>query len=314
MISASLPRPLLTATSAAPVLKTDIRPNVEWWEVNGQRFDSTADLVKSGSLPASGADATYHFRDKAQFTEADTRQAVVDGAISGAGIGALVLGGGALALNVVAGIFTVFTGGLFGMPAFVGVLAPALVGAAAGAVIGSASAPKMAREAFEQGTVISGKLVPGAAGPTFYVGGQIDSSIDIGSFAKAQPAPAAPPVPDVPKWMDALKGAGLGAATPLSLWIPLVGMIAPTAVCAAAGRAIHKGGGSLGAAVGVGVTAGVIAAANSPLGLTAFPIAAGVGAVTGAVLGPVVFPRIRQAEAEDALTQGQWWRAYAEQV
>jgi len=109
-----------------------------------------------------------------------------------------------------------------------------------------------------------------------------------------------------------VKGAAIGAATPLATFIPLVGLAAPAFVGYTAGSALHESGGMLGAAVGVGVTGGLIAAANSSIGLAAFPVAAGVGAVAGAALGPVVLPRLRQMEADDAVTQGQWWRTYTE--
>lgn len=310
MIAAA--RPVTLPYVAAPSVKTDLRPNVEWWEANGQRFDSTADLVKSLPLPATGVEATYHFRDKATYTAEDARTDTINGAVAGAGVGGLVVGGGAVALNVMSGILTILTAGFLGGPTFVGIALPALVGAAAGAVIGAFSGRSGGKEAFEQGTSISGQLASGATGPTFYVGGQLSNAVDLSSYATAQPIPAASPVPAVPAWKDALKGAGIGAATPLATWIPIVGLAAPAFVGYAAGKALHPSGGALGAAVGVGATAGLIAAANGMVGLAVFPVASAVGAVAGAALGPVVLPRIRQEEADDAVTRGQWWRTYSE--
>lgn len=312
MIAAAAPRLSTLTPVATSGVKTDIRPNVEWWEVNGQHFDSTADMVKNASLPPTGLDATYHFRDKTTYTPEDARHDTINGLVGGAGAGALIGGAGALALNLVAGVFTIFTGGLFGMPAFVSVGLPALVGAGIGAVIGAVEGRKGGKEDFEQGSQISGKVVPGTAGPTFYVGGHLDNAVDMASFATAQPAAAAPPVAPVAKWKDALKGAAIGAALPFTVFVPLLGIFIPAAVGARAGAALTPRGGMLGAAAGVGITAGSIAAGHTSLGVTGLAIGAGVGAAAGALLGPVVLPRMRQAEAEDGVTRGQWWRSYTE--
>jgi hypothetical protein len=198
MISATLVPPSLPRFAAAPAAATgpaEVRPNVEWWEVGDQRYDSTCDLLaKFKPSGSSSTPALYHWRQETQFGKAEKLAAVKRGALNGAGAGALLGGVLAVGMNVLGFVGTVLTGGFFGIFGGVGLLGPIVGGAALGALIGAISGPADAKARFESGTIVEGQLQPevqadGSRHLEFYVDGQVKDKVDLDSYAKAQPGP-----------------------------------------------------------------------------------------------------------------------------
>lgn len=298
----------LTQAAAAPI-RTPIRPDVEWWEAGGKRYDTTADLLSKGSFGADGVDATYHFQ-----TAADLRDTRLDKVLGGAAIGATggaVVGGGMAFLGGVMSFLEqmAFYGSGSAVPVLGLVLGTAAVGAAIGAVAGAQT--PVAETHQVSGTVRAERQADGSTKPIFYENGQLDQAVDLAEYAQAQPAPAAT-VADVPWYQDSAKGAGAGAAAAgLALFGFGIGQIAVVGGGASLGQGLAGGrtwGAVLGGAAGAGAVAGTIAAANLG-GMPALAATAAGLTLGGALLGPVVGPRVRATEADAARYGQQWWNS-----
>lgn len=287
---------------------TAIHPEAEWWDVGGKRYDSTSDMLRSYQASADGVDATYHFRHETTYTKHDATWDTAAGAMTGAAVGAGAAGLGVAALEILGVVGEIMM--LSSRSASLPVLGPVLVLAGVGAAIGGAAARSSAREDFEQGTAVSGKILTNGGRDVFYPGGQLNGGVDLDAYAKSVAPPGSVAVPAEPAWKDALKGAAAGATLPASTLIPLAGPFLPTIAGSHVGSAIDgKRGGVLGAAAGVAATVGTYTALNT-VGLAGFGVLTAASAVAGAALGPKALPRMRQAAADDAVTADQWWRPY----
>lgn len=322
MIASIAYRPTFAAPPSTP---TASRPEVDWWNVGDKRYDSTADLLKGSSVPADGLDATYHFRHETQHSRTDTFWDTTGGVLAGAAIGAGVLVAGAAILGVAGSILNGLMLGAFNGSGGFSMLGVAGVGAALGGFLGGAAGRSSSTEGFEQGVTVSGKVLnqarpDGSTHSMFYPGGQLQNGVDLDEYAKAPAVATAGSTEAVPRWRDALKGAALGAAVPLSALVPLAGPFLPMYMLSKAGGALdcnaHRGGvlgGTAGAALTVGVYAGMNLLQGGVAGLPGWAIAAGVvgaAAVAGAVAGPRVLPQLRQEKAAQQVYEGQWWGQY----
>lgn len=294
---------------------TSLKPPVDWWQVGATRYDSTADMINAIPSGSDPIPATYSFCESNAVSTppsklADTFAKTAIGAAAGAAVG----GGGALGLNILATIGTIFTAGAFGMPNFLPIGWAALIGGGIGAAIGLGTALFGKGDSAMPTSSIYG-IVMKQATPTgeqvkFYPNQNMLKGINMNDYAKAVEPPPVGPVPPKPWYRDALVGAGYGAAGSLGSLIPLVGLIAPTGYAASLGSKATGGtlaGGVGGAAAGLAATVGTYAAINL-MGWQGLLLAAGTSTLAGAALGPVVFPRVRQNEAEEAKWGDQWWR------
>lgn len=184
-------------TAPAPRATEDVRPNVEWWEVGDQRFDSTADLVKAYVPPKAGVPALYHWRQETSFGAPEKRRAVLDGAKQGALMGGIIGGVFGVGMNILGVIGTVLTGGMLGVFGGVSLVAPALICAGVGAVIGALEGPSNAKARFDTGTLVDGQLQTevqpdGTSHLVFYVDDRASEKVDLNAYQNARPgAPSA---------------------------------------------------------------------------------------------------------------------------
>jgi hypothetical protein len=311
MISALAPR--LTALPAAPATPSTVRPEGEWWEVGGKRFDSTADLVSKYQAPGQGVDATYHFGANAALSPSEGRWTRAGATLVGAAIGGAVVGGGAAVLGAAGEILNALMLGAFSGGGGLSLLGIAAVGAIGGGVIGFVSSKDAVEDS---GVAVSGTLMAqsqadGSTKPVFLPGGQVQETVDLADYAKAAEVKSQE-APPVAPWKDVLKGAAVGAAAPLSIAIPLVGIFAPTYLAVKGFSAADSNsarGAVIGGVLGVGATAAGIAAING-FGLAGAAVVAGAGALTGAIIGPRALPRLRQEVLDVEARQGQWWSKY----
>ncbi|MBI3927335.1 MAG: hypothetical protein HY319_17490 [Armatimonadetes bacterium] len=173
------------------------RPPVDWWEVAGERYRSTSDLVDNFSPSADGSAGEYHWRDRAAFGWKDGLVAASPGLGKGAVLGGLAgvcLSG---AVNVVA--FLMAMEGVrnpFGLSEFLSVPGWGVGGLLLGGGGGALNSFQAARSEFEQGHVVPGVILekPESNGPRmhFYVGGHVQKDVDLNDYALAQPGPIPP--------------------------------------------------------------------------------------------------------------------------
>ncbi len=302
----------------APADDTLFKPPVDWWQTDSQRYGSTGELVDSLTVGSPPVNASYYFRESgAKFTLSSKMADVVAKSAVGAALCSAALAGGALVVNVallLENMLTYYPPALQNLSLGTAGLIGAGIGAAAG--LGYALFNKgVHNEAPVPTASISGQVVksstPDGDQVNFYPGGNVNQAVNLSDYANAGDPPPAQEVPGQPWYKDVAKGALYGAAGPLSIMVPVIGAFIPTAVTSAMGHDVSGGttaGSVAGAAVGIATTAGTIAAGVNIGGLPGLAVATGVSSMGGATLGPVIFPKIRQAEAEYARWDGQWWR------
>lgn len=303
-------------SAPAAAASSQHRPEEDWWQLGADRFE-TSQLLGSGRVPTLGVEASYHFKLGPDETT-DKPRNVLAGAAAGAAVGAVVGGGGAALMAVAGEILSVLLSGPYyrggGGSAEAFILGAAAVCAVAGGVLGATGMLAGGKDHDENGSVVRGLLrsepqTDGTSRIAFYPGGDVRNRIDLNEYARATELPEVD-VPAQAWWKDSLKGAGVGAAAGPALFVPLAGVLAPAVVGAKVGDALSGGeayGGVLGAAAGIGVTAGSIVAMNS-LGIgPGLALVSGVTGLAGAALGPVVLPTMRHRDAEAAQLENQWW-------
>lgn len=278
---------------------------MDWWEVGGQRYEGTSDLLARASLDAEGRPATYHYQ-----TAADRRAGRADNI---AGAAALGVGAGAI------GGYGLFFGrsvlmNMLGQSAYLPIL-PVLglvaAGAVAGGAIGAAIGARRPAEADHSvsGTLRADRQPDGTEKPVFDKAKAQDQPVDLAEYAKAEAAPPAD-VKTAPWWLDSLKGAAAGAAAGgLSIFGFGLGQVGVVGSGAWVGRSASGGrllGTAAGGAAGLGIVGGTIAAGYGA-GVPGLAAAAGAVTVGGALLGPVILPKLREAKAEEARFGKQWW-------
>ncbi len=299
-------RPSVTAVSKEqPKASAQTRPLTEKWNVDGETFQSTADLVASGK--------TY---DKVQanyrYTTEETRElstgtrvknaigtglmGAVGGAVGGAFLGAL---GGLM--SDVANILT-FQGGAGGSTEL---LIPVVGGAVIGGVWAALEGFKDKGEAAVE--KITGTLSGKGESLAFYPNGRVQNEVSLGEFQTAKtPELAGKEATPVNGWKSALKGAGLGVAST----IPLVNYVAPAYLGAGIGAQLDKGsrlGSGIGLALGAGATVGIMAATVN-FGWAGLAASAGVMGLAGAILAPQTAKAAAAEVAQPSRDFGsQWW-------
>lgn len=169
--------------------RCSIAPAQEMWEVNGERYTSTADLVANISPPEGSIDAS-HIQPPTDTRTKVMRigAAVGGGALLGAGMGAVLYGTGTVAGGIghflmdVGGVGYGNTGGVLGFGQAVA------IGAATVAAVGGLVT--IAGAIFDGESEIKGKLVskpgPGGEAPHLhFVPGWHKKSVDLPLYAKA---------------------------------------------------------------------------------------------------------------------------------
>lgn len=301
-------------TRQNPPAQDAYHPPVDWWQLGEDRL-STQQLLKSNQVDTTGVQASYHYKLEASDEHSGKPRNILAAAAAGAAVGAVTAGGGATVLAIIGEFLSILNPYSRGSGINTGfVLGAAALGAAVGGVVGGAGMLEQGRLEDQAGTVIEGRLrseiqPDGSNRLAFYPGGSVDRRVDVNAYAQTDELPEVPIEPRA-WWKDSLVGAGLGAALAPGTMVPLVGIFAPAAVGYQAGDALTDGeayGQVLGAAAGIGVTAGTIWAGNT-LGLVkGFGIMAGATGAVGAALAPVVLPKMRQRTAEQELISQQWW-------
>ncbi|MBI3925777.1 MAG: hypothetical protein HY319_09570, partial [Armatimonadetes bacterium] len=221
--------PKAPATVQEPALQH--RPPVDWWEVGARRFDSTADLIASDAVTEAGSPARYHFQTEVPDGSQSGPGNVAGGALAGAAIGAGVAAGGMVALEVLGELANILLSGPYysASGGFSGgaYLSVAAAAAAAGAVGGALLVRAGGESLAERGYAVDGTVRrENGSQNVFYPGSRVTDGVDLDGYAQAPDLPE-PVVSQRPWWKDSLQGAGVGAVTPLSACIPLIGLFAP---------------------------------------------------------------------------------------
>ena len=307
--------------------ETQFRPLTERWEVNGESYESTAELL-AGAHTLENAEVTYHYTTEEQaapFTKSERIKNTIGTGLMGAAAGSVVGAIGGTGLAFMAGVADIvggFMGGRMQGVSRAVLWVPTLAGAAIGAAIGGSQgyevdAPEVA------GGSVSGLLTNNESGSVFYPNGKVDQKVDLNSFKDA-------PVPELtaeqrpgskPVW-NAVKGAAAGAAFIPAQFIPLVGLFSGPVVGSMIGdtfddRTALGAGLGLAAGTGVGVATwyGISQAVGQMHGANYLPLAAvATGLIAGgAALGNKYFTETNTVPAHRDFGE-QWWNQKSEEA
>ncbi len=286
------------------------KPGVDWWEVNGERYESTSEML--ANLPDEGAKASYRFLAKAPDTKKpELGPDLATGALVGGLAGAGLVAGGTVAGAFLGEVLYILTLGFGSQPGPMN-LSMKAVGIAAG--VGTAVGAGVA--AYKNKTFQAPDLKQLASSHTgtirkegdkavFYLNNDLERGVNLTEYANAKelPAEVRPEGEGREGWA---KQTGLGFA---SAAVPLVGLVGPAAAGVDLGGQLAGGkayGTIIGGAAGVAATAGVIAAGQHGLVpyLGAAAAAGAVGAGLGALLGPAADAR---APGVTPGLEEQWW-------
>lgn len=305
--------PMRQASAPAQVQAKVFKPLTESWNVNGEIFTSTADLV-SHAQGKDGQQAVYRFTTEAApvaFTQSEkVRNSVGKGAsmaVQGAVVGGFVSAGLAAVVGF-GDVLNVLSGGSSHGVSTGLMLTPVILGAFVGGAMGSLEGYK--ERALAPGGVISGILKNNNDQLAFYPNGKVEAEVNLNQY---QNAPTAEVVESASKdegvIANTLKGAAAGAVVGPAIFVPVIGLGVGAYVGAAAGEALDKRtalGGGLGLALGAAATVGTVVAANV-YGPQAIAYAAGGLGVLGAVIGHSVFSKMGKDAQHD--NGQQWWSA-----
>ncbi|MGE0488203.1 MAG: hypothetical protein AB7S38_03195 [Vulcanimicrobiota bacterium] len=306
------------ASPPAPqeVKNTAYRPAVDWWEAEGQKFDSTRQLLAQAKIPADGLKASYRFLEQAPPTEKEsTLYTGLTGAAAGAAVGltgAALLGVAGELLGLFTQVVTLGQAGssgpfLTGQGLAIAAAGGALVGAAA-ALIGHRKPLPSAEElaGSQSGTIRRETAQDGTTHTVFYRSNDLTRGIDLEDYAQAAEAPA----PELPSDDQARRDWATHGALGLgSVAVPLLGLVYPAATGSALGGALDKGklrGQFLGGALGLAATVGTYAAA-SRFGWMGYVGGALASAAVGAGVGAAFGPRMEANTAVNPDLAKQWW-------
>ncbi len=320
IVSNFAPTQPAAAPTRQPVVEDQphYRPPIDWWQIGDERL-STDEILQDGLLPAEGVWASYHYKLE-EGSDSDQPRNVLASIAAGAAMGGGIGFAGAGALAIVGEFMSLLLSGPYYRGSGIGtgfLIGGAVVGAVLGGIAGGAGSFEPGRAEDELGVSVRGTLrselqADGSTNVAFYPGSSVTNRIDVNQYAEAEELPEVE-AERKPAWLDALKGAGIGAAAIPAQVVPLLGVFLPAYLAGTAGTSLAGGetyGSVLGGAAGLGVTAGSIYALNN-FGGWGVAAVAGATAVAGGLLGPSVFSAMRQQEAELAQLEGQWWHRSA---
>lgn len=301
--------------------KPMVKPEVDWWEVGGRRYESTASLVRALPRLGKSREATYYYRHKNAVDSSERRFNTVAGGVSA---GLFGIAGGALlwTLGMVVGPFIGLVSGLTASAA------PDLflISGFFGAVLGFVG---LTAGAMEGGTpssnTVTGKLhVSGKNLRFIFKGDDVGSKsrvVNLNAYASARTPSAAPAPAPQSLLKGALKGLGMGLAVAVSLMIPLVQAVTIPLMGPGVGMDIgrrlslrgHAVGGLLGGALGLLVPLSFFAALalGGAQNIALMAVWAGALGLVGAVLGVLLNDPLNRADAWAKVyaPKGQWWNS-----
>ncbi len=296
-----------------------VKPAVDWWEVGGRRYESTAQLVRALPRLGKSREATYYYRHKNAVDASEHRFNTVAVGVSA---GLFGVAGGALlwALGAAVGPIMGAVGGLTfstapGLLLFSGFFGAVLgfVGLVAGAMEGG----KPSSDA------VTGRLHVSGKGLRFiFKGNEVGAKprvVNLNAYARAR-TPSSAPAPAPQTFLKgALKGLGMGLAVAVSLMIPLVQVVTIPLMGPGIGMDIgrrlslrgHAVGGLLGGALGLLVPLSFFAALalGGAQNIALMAVWAGGLGLVGAVLGALLNNPLNRADAWAKVyaPKGQWW-------
>lgn len=180
------------------------RPDIEWWRVGEDRYESTADLISSGKVTEQGIAADYGFQENSKLNR-DLKSEIPGRIVKGLAYGAATGLAFGAAVNVMGGILDVFTLGMLGVN-YGGWAAFAGGGAALGVMVGVFDLYESQGDYERYGEQIPGTLIKGydATGQEelrFHPHGELGDKVNLGEHAGA---PVYDPNSDcAPWWKDA---------------------------------------------------------------------------------------------------------------
>lgn len=298
-----------------------VKPAVDWWEVGGRRYESTAALVRALPRLGKSREATYYFRHKNAVDSSERR---FNAAAGGVAAGLFGVAGGALLwalsaavgplLGVVSGLTASQAPGLLLFSGFFGAVL-GFVGLVAGAMEGG----KPSSEA------VTGRLHVGGKSLRFIFKGNETSSkpqaVNLNAYARAR-TPSSAPTPAPQTFLKgSLKGLGMGIAVAVSMMIPFVQAVTIPLMGPGIGMDVgrrlslrgHAVGGLLGGALGLLVPLSFFAALalGGAQNIALMAAWAGVLGLAGAVLGALLNNPLNRADAWAKVyaPKGQWWNS-----
>jgi hypothetical protein len=285
-----------------------LRPPIEWWQVGGRRFDSTAELVAAHmDRHASNGPAFYHFRHAP--ASASTRKLAR-------------LSATASVVGFLAAIFAVLAALAAGSihPSLAGLLSRAMPSTFKFAFIavsvvaaGAAWFQSLGFSALAQreGTMLIGTLRldgEGSDRKVLFIPSLPDSApVDLAAHAQA-PASASP-APER-RSDDVMTGVVSMGALLLAAFAPLfigdyIGIRLAAKKHAALGRVLGVSKLGRGAGFGLVLLAQLLLWVGA---MYSYWAAAGLAVAAGALWGKSVLPRLRAAESAEEIESGQWWK------
>jgi hypothetical protein len=298
-----------------------VKPAVDWWEVGGRRYESTAALVRALPRLGKSREATYYYRHKNAVDSSERRFNTVAGGVSA---GLFGIAGGALlwTLGMVVGPFIGLVSGLTASAAPDLFLISGFFGAVlgfVGLVAGAMEGGKPSSEAVTGRLHVSGKSLR-----FLFKGDEAGSkprAVNLNAYASARTPSAAPAPAPQSLLKGALKGLGMGLAVAVSLMIPLVQVVTIPLMGPGVGMDIgrrlslrgHAVGGLLGGALGLLVPLSFFAALalGGAQNIALMAVWAGALGLVGAVLGVLLNNPLNRADAWAKVyaPKGQWWNS-----
>lgn len=298
-----------------------VKPAVDWWEVGGRRYDSTAQLVRALPRLGKSSEATYYYRHKNAVSSAERRFNAV---AVGASAGLIGVAAGALlwTLGMVVGPFVGLVSGLTASGAPSLLLFSGFFGAVLGLVGLTAGTLEGGKPSSNE---VTGKLhINGKSLRFIFKSAEVGSkprAVNLNAYASARtPRPAPAPVPQT-LLKGALKGLGMGLAVAVSLMIPLVQVVTIPLMGPGIGMDMgrrlslrgHAAGGLLGGALGLLVPLSFFAALalGGAQNIALMAVWAGGLGLIGAVLGVLLNNPLNRndAWAKTYAPKGQWWNS-----
>lgn len=292
-----------------------VKPAVDWWEVGGRRYESTAQLVRALPRLGKAREATYYYRHKNAVDSSERRFNAAAGGVSAGLIG---VAGGALlwalgsAVGPLLGLTASQAPGLLLFSGFFG----AVLGFV-GLVIGAMEGGKPSSEAVTGRLHVSGKSL------RFILKGDETGSkprmVNLNAYAQARTPSSAPAPAPQSLLKGALKGLGMGLAVAVSLMIPLVQVVTIPLMGPGVGMDVgrrlslrgHAVGGLLGGALGLLVPLSFFAALalGGTQNIALMAVWAGALGLVGAVLGALLNNPLNRADAWAKVfaPKNQWW-------
>lgn len=296
-----------------------VKPAVDWWEVGGRRYESTAQLVRAMPRLGKSREATYYYRHKNAVDSRERRFNAVAGGVSAGLVG---VAGGALlwALGSVAAPLLEIAGGLTASAPPSLLLFSGFFGAVLGLVGLLAGIMEGGKPSSNE---VAGRLhVDGKSLRFIFKGDEAGSKsrvVNLNAYAQARTPSAAPSPAPQTILKGALKGLGMGLAVAASLMIPFVQAVTIPLMGPGIGMDIgrrlslrgHAVGGLLGGALGLLVPLSFFAALalGGAQNIALMAVWAGGLGLVGAVLGALLNNPIIRADAwaEVYAPKSQWW-------